>query len=192
MVSPHDTTPSADRAKSYASGYMAAGKEGESVVMAWLSRRVNVRHVEDLRDDPEMQAAEIDCRVHTTDGDSSTVEIKSCDHLGVSGNVLFEMLRINHGCGPEHALVMGWAMRSEADWLFYYAPSVSKIYRIGFDDFRRAAQNYTREARWKSFIHFVSTDDVKSTVNLLIPEKYVKQMKTYRPYEIGCNGERKQ
>jgi hypothetical protein len=168
-----DTAPSAHRQRSYNSGYMAAGKKAEEVVLQWLQTRPWVLGLEDLRSLRVMQEADCDCSISLTDGRVTIGEIKSDRHLGVSSNFLFEVLRINHTAPPDRAVTLGWSARTPARVILYYAPSVNKIYVIQTDDFRRAAQKYTADSRRGTRIDYVETDKIKSTINILIPAKYV-------------------
>ena len=178
-----DTTPSADRERDYDGGYMAAGKDAEELVMAWWRKRDGVVEVIDYRADVAFQAKEIDCRVVRVT-DAFTVEIKSDQHLGVSGNFLFELLRINHTAQTAHSVVLGWSVRSEADVLCYYAPTVSELHVIKMVHFRQAMQRYTFDVRRGCAIDVVPTDQIKSTVNILIPEEFVLMQPSYKKIEI--------
>lgn len=164
-----NSAPSALRQRSYSGGYMDVGKKGESVVLDWLRRNPQILGVEDLRELRVMREADADCMLTNRDGTISLAEIKTDNYLGVSGNVLFEILRINHTAPPERSATLGWAARSPARYLFYYAPQVNKIYYCKFDDFRKVFQDYTRETRQKMNINIVPTDNIKTTVNVLIP-----------------------
>lgn len=161
--------PSADRQRSYDGGYMAVGKNGEEIVMAWIANHPQTLGVDDVRELRVTRDADIDCFIKTQDGRVTLAEIKTDQHLGVSGNVLFEVLRINHTAPPDRAVTLGWAARSPARTLFYYAPSVSAIYICRFDALRLCFQKWSREARGKMRINVVPTDNIKTTVNVLIP-----------------------
>jgi hypothetical protein len=52
------------------------------------------------------------------------------------------------------------------------------------DEFRRAAQGYTEIARKQTRIDYVPTDAIKSTVNILIPERFVVAMPSYKKFEL--------
>jgi hypothetical protein len=164
-----DSTPSADRPRNYDGGYMALGREGERIVLRWLWQHPTVVGVTDVRELRVTREADIDCFVKTRDGRITLAEIKTDQHLGVTGNVLFEILRINHTAPPEHAVTLGWAARSPARMLFYYAPSMAAIYACQFNEFRKTVQDWTRVVRAGAKISFVSTDNIKSTINLLVP-----------------------
>lgn len=179
------TIPSADRMRSYDSGYMQAGKKAENIVMQWLREQPWTIGVDDLRPLRIMQEADVDCTIKTADGRITLAEIKSDKHLGISKNVLFEALRINHTCVADKAVTLGWSARSPAKWLLYYAPSVQKIYQMTMDDLRRACQKYTNEVRKRAFIDYVPTDNIKSTVNILIPKEYVESMDSFKIHDLA-------
>lgn len=160
--------------RNYDGHYMDVGKNAEKVVMEWLSNNPYVIGVNDLRSLREMREADVDCSLQLSDGRVVLAEIKSDYHLGVSGNVLFEMLRINHTSPPDRAVTLGWSGRSPAKWLLFYAPQSDSLYKCEFTELRRAFQKYTSESRKNTRIDYVVTDAIKSTVNALIPFEYCK------------------
>ena len=167
--------PGKNNKRSYSGKYMEVGKHAEKLVKEWLEKSGYV--VLDCRCDPEYQEKEIDYKVVV--GDTFvTTEVKSDYHLGVSGNVLFEVLRINHTAPPEHAMKLGWSARTEADRIVFYAPQPNKIYKIKTADYIKAMQDYTYDARGDTNFYYVETDNIKSTVNILIPVKYFEGMFT--------------
>jgi hypothetical protein len=161
-----------NKARSYDGDYMAVGKKGEEVVMAWLASRPYVIGVDDLRQLRVMREADVDCSFSLSDGRVALAEIKTDQHLGKSGNILFEILRVNHTAPTDRAGVLGWSLRSPATWLLYYAPAVAMIYQLRFADFRAGFQRYTAVARERSRQIWVNTDQIKSTLNVLVPESY--------------------
>ena len=169
-------TTGADKPRSYNGDYMEAGRVAEEVCMAFIRSNPKVVKLEDTRDLRVMREADVDCAIHLYNGRCLLAEIKSDKHLGVTGNVLFEVLRINHTCKPETACVLGWSARSPAQWLLYYAPSVQRIYLGDFRDFRAAFQAYTKAARRGTRLDYVETDAIKSTVNVLIPWEHCKDV----------------
>lgn len=164
----------AEKARSYTGDYMAEGRKAEEIVMAFLKKRPEIIGIEDWRELRAVHEADVDCAITTTDGRVTLAEIKSDRHLGQSGNVLFEVLRINHTCRPDRACVLGWSARSPATYFLYYAPSVNSIYQCRCDELRRAFQEYTKEERQDTRTCWVNTDSIKSTVNVLIPWEYCK------------------
>jgi hypothetical protein len=170
-----EVTTGADKPRSYNGDYMAAGKRAEAICMAFLRRSPSVVDMDDLRDLRPMQKADCDCTVHLMNGQVHLAEIKSDKHLGVSGNVLFEVLRINHTCEPQHALTLGWSGRSPAQYLLYYSPTLRKLYMTSFSALQRAFQAYTQRVREGMRISVVKTDSIKTTVNVLLPWDECKQ-----------------
>jgi hypothetical protein len=122
----------------------------------------------------------VDCSVALCDGRVTLAEIKSDAHLGVSGNVLFEVLRINHTAPHDRAVTLGWSARTPAHWLLFYAPSVGKLYRWRMEDYRNGLQLYTGAERSKARVSFVSTDKIKSTLNILVPEDWMKPFQVFQ------------
>lgn len=167
------TTTGATKARSYSGDYMQVGKRAESIVLAFLQQRPDVIGVSDYRDLKPVQEADIDFGIQLRDGLVALAEVKSDRHLNPPyGNVLFEVLRINHTCTPERACVLGWAARTPAQYLMYYAPQQERIYITQFHALRRAFQNYTGDTRKGMRLSVVETDAIKTTVNVLIPWGY--------------------
>lgn len=181
METKYNTTPSEARDRSYGSGYMKLGKIGEEKVIDWLKRRPNVIECEDLRELRPMQKADVDLAVYTTDGNTALIEVKTCRHLGKSGNVLFEVLRINHTCDPAFSVGLGWSARSPATFLIYYAITVDQIWIAKFAEFKKCFQEYSMKIRKAMRLDIVPTDNIKTTINVLVPEA---EIKCFRKYSI--------
>jgi hypothetical protein len=171
-----DSIPSADRPRDYDGGYMAVGRQAEKAVMQFLREQPYVLGLDDLRSLRAMREADVDCSVQLYDGRVFLAEIKSDRHLGVSGNVLFEVLRINHTAPAEKACVLGWSARSPATHFLIYAPSVEKIYHCRANDFRQCFQRYSKNHRKRMNISIVPTDCLKTTINVLIPWDYCQDV----------------
>lgn len=163
-----------DKPRSYSGDYMDDGLKAQKFVMDYLVKRPDVIGVEDLSQLKVMQEADVDCSIRTRDGLVVLAEIKSDNYIGKSGNILFEALRINHTCDPAYSMVLGWSARTPAQFIVYYSPDLHKIWIISARNLRNAMQRYTNDARKNGGIHpnVVNTDIIKSTVNILIPEKY--------------------
>lgn len=178
----HDTMPSADRQRSYTGGYMEAGKHAEKIVLAWLRTLSNVAFVDDVRANAEYQSREIDFKIHKQDGGPPiNCEVKSDGHLGVTGNWLFELYRINIIAPVDKHFVPGWSARSEADLLLVYAPATDKIHSIPFREYRAAFLSAV--ARGECKFGIVPTDRVKRTINAYFPEGYVESNPRYKRYD---------
>jgi len=168
------TTTGANKQRSYDGDYMETGKIGEKIVIDFLKRNPNILEVHDWSELQFAQYVDIDCAIITKAGQAVLAEIKSDKHLGITGNVLFEVLRINHTCHPDFSCNLGWSARTPAKFIFYYAPSVNKIYRFQTEKLRMAMQQYTNKARARTNLNYVETDKIKSTINILIPISYCK------------------
>lgn len=179
-----DTTPGANRERSYDGDYMEAGRKAEDIIMDWLRRQPWVLDLDDLTGLRPMRQADVDCHFSLTDGRSTLAEIKSDKHLGTSKNYLFEVLRINHTAPPDKAVTLGWSARSPAKWLLYWAPNKKEIHQISMDEFRGALQNYSQQQRKETKLSYVPTDRIKSTVNILIPERFVVCRGTFKIHEL--------
>jgi hypothetical protein len=163
--------------RSYDGEYMEIGSNAEEIIINWINNLKGVHKIVDLRDDREMQDQEIDIAIDLTNGRSATAEIKSDWWLSTTGNMLFEFSRINHTARTEHCVKLGWSVRSKAKWLLVFAPKSNQVFKVTFQDFREAFQAYTREQRDKSKIlqiDYTNTDEIKSTLNCLVPFSYFK------------------
>lgn len=167
-------TTGADKPRSYNGDYMADGKKAEEIVMNFLRQQPDVIGVDDWSNLQIVHEADVDCAIKTRDGLVTLGEIKSDSHLGQSGNVLFEILRINHTCQHEKAGTLGWSLRSPATFFLYYAPSVARIYICRANSLRKVFQSYTRQARQSVNTIWVNTDSIKSTLNVLLPWEVCK------------------
>lgn len=164
----------AEKPRSYTGDYMTEGQRAEELVIAWLKRQSFVKKVDDLRQSRPMQEADADVSIHIDDGRVRLAEIKSDKYLGVTDNVLFEIMRINHTSHSRNCATLGWSVRTPAEVLLYYAPGVDKLYICEFEDLRKAFQKYTHAARKETNINIVETDSIKTTINILIPMSYCK------------------
>jgi hypothetical protein len=162
-------TPDANKARSYDGDYMAEGRFAEEVVMAFLKDCPTVVGVEDFRELRAIHEADIDCAIKTADGRVTLAEIKSDKHMGISGNVLFEILRINHTCQSDRAGYLGWSFRSPATYFLYFSPTLKKLYQCRANNLRQVVQRYTRKHRKSTRVDWVNTDAIKSTLNILLP-----------------------
>lgn len=168
--------------RSYSGDYMEAGLRGQNIVIDLLRKQPEILGVLDWSDLETVQPADIDCAIRTKSGHVILAEIKSDSYLGKTGNVLFEVLRINHTCDPEFSMGLGWAARTPAKYIFYYAPSVNKVYKFTTIGLRRSMQRYTREKRKGIRLDIVETDSIKTTINILIPIEYCKG--AYEVYDV--------
>jgi hypothetical protein len=163
-----------EKQRSYSGDYMKAGLEAQEVVLCFLRKRPDVIGVDDLSLLKIMQEADVDCMIKTADGLVILAEIKSDRWIGKTGNILFEVLRINHTTTPDHCVTLGWSARTPAKYLIFYNPDISKVFVIALDELRKGMQRYTGKFRKGTNISFVETDNIKSTVNILVPQEYVK------------------
>lgn len=180
-------TTGPEKVRSYDGDYKEEGNKAEEIVLKFLRDCPWVIGVDDWRNLRAVQEADVDCAIKTRDGRVTLAEIKSDKHLGVSGNVLFEMLRINHTCVPDKAGYLGWSFRSPATYFLYYAPSAKSLYQCRADALREVAQQYTRQKRKGSRVDWVNTGAIKSTINLLIPWEFCKDIFTVHDVSKYCS-----
>lgn len=178
MCNPVET--GSDKARSYDGDYMQLGKTGEARVIEWLKSYPGVIGVDDFTQLKQMQKADVDCGIYMRDGRVMLAEIKTDSYLGKTENILFEVLRINHTCDTDYSGTLGWSFRSPAKWLLYYAINIDTVYRITFDNFRKGMQAYTKTERKNTNISYVTTDSIKSTVNILVPEVYFEGLSKHK------------
>ena len=160
---------SAGKSRSYNGDYMERGKATEKIVMGWLASNPGVLGIDDLTSLRPLMEADVDCSIKLMDGRITFAEIKSDKWISKHGNVLFEILRINHTAPADKAITLGWTGRSPAKWLVYYSPKSNTIFKCQFDDLRRVFQKHTKANRAETKIIYVPTDNIKSTLNVLIP-----------------------
>jgi len=160
----------ANKNRSYSGDYMNIGKQGEAIVIAWLEKNPHILGVSDFRDIRQIQEADVDVGIRLYTGQVCLAEIKTDTHLGVSNNIIAEVLRINHYSDHRYAGYLGWSFRSPAEFLLFYAPNRNPpaIYKTTFKKYRSVIQLYTKENPVK-FLE-IRTDSGKTTYNILIPE----------------------
>jgi hypothetical protein len=176
-----DTTPSASRPRSYSGGYMDAGKVGEAIFLKFLRADPDTACVLDVRSDKHWQDCDVDFRVRRGTGEWWSVEGKYDRHLDKTGNVLFELFRVNHTAPQQRLYVVGWSVRSAAEHLLFYAPSTHTIHSIRMLQYRLACANAVRQGKCRCDL--VPTDEKKTTINAYFPQKFVQEMSSYQVYD---------
>lgn len=173
-----DSVPSAERERSYSGGYMRVGRTGEAAGLLHLNSLPNIETVEDLRDDLDYQARDIDARFKLRGGIPHTIEFKTDNHLDASGRWLFELYRINLTAAPEHSFVPSWSVRSEAEWLMFYAPVTRRLHFITMEEYRQAFKEAIAAGQCQ--FGLVQTDRIKRTLNAYFAEGFATEMPSYR------------
>ncbi len=171
-TSPTAPVVSRYKERSYDGDYMKAGRLAERIVMDWLVNHPEVVEVDDLSHLRQLQRVDSDCAVCLRDGTTPLAEIKWDRWLGIKGNVLVEVLRLNHKGPSEVAGVLGWTLRTPARWILYYAPNLAQVYQFQTEQLRQSLQRYTEEMREKTRFSWVCTDRIKSARNSLVPVAY--------------------
>ena len=165
------------------SNLLLVGQDAESIVMDFLNSFKQITKKDDLRLDKEWQEKDVDYRIETANGEM-LIEVKSDQHIGKSGNVLFELIRLHHTAKSEHCAYIGWSVFSAADRIFVWCPPTRKLYIFKTPDLRRAMQGYTYEQRKSMRIEIVVTDTKRTTINILVPLAYV----SYHVYQKNAKG----
>lgn len=180
----------AGKPRSYDGDYMTRGRAGEEIVLRWFATRPGVQAVEDLRADPAARRDDVDCRVVLAAGRRLLVEIKTDSYIGRTGNLVFEMTRINHTAPVEHLVTPGWSVRSTADLFAFYGLRSERLYLVTAGQlrggFRRFMAQLSRESAEQGerfmatdTLRLIPTDAGKSTLLFYIPERYFEGMKIY-------------
>lgn len=156
------------RIRSYSGDLMRKGRAGEEIVLEWLRKSPYAKDVIDMREFRVSQRLDVDCGIETIDGSIVLAEIKTDYNLGKSNNFLFEVFRINHFVEADKVFYLGWAFRSPAKYLLYYAPNEKCLYRFTFKNIRETIGQYTAKNQPKVII--TPTDEQKTTFNILIPQ----------------------
>jgi hypothetical protein len=167
--------------KSYNGALMEKGRTGEEIVMRWLSNNPYCREVIDMREFRISQRLDVDCGIETVDGAIVLAEIKTDYNLGRTNNVLFEVFRINHFVSPDKVFYLGWAFRSPAKYLLYYAPHEKALYRFEFTSIRQIIGKYVSANNPR--LQVTPTDEQKTTFNILIP--FAKLEGKYKKYDLS-------
>lgn len=158
--------------KTYCGSLMEKGKKAEDIIFAWLKTSPYAGQIIDTREFRFSQRLDVDCGIEDMHGRVVLGEIKSDAWLGKSGNILFELFRINHFVPPFHYL--GWGWRSPAERLFYYSPYKQAVYVFKFCEMRKRIGEIvskTDPCILQGWFRVIPTDRQKTTINLLIPEK---------------------
>lgn len=150
------------------------GKEGEAAVMAWLRRQPGVERVRDVSEVPGLRSSGFDCTANMHDGRNLLVEAKADEHLGKSGNLVVEVARIRRDASRSDFGMLGWSLRSKADWLIWYAPSVHSVWRMDFSEYQAGIAKYlaAMAGKWSVAARLIPTDDQWVTVMMPIPESF--------------------
>lgn len=156
-----------NRSRSYSGDMMREGSDGEARAYDFLSR-LSHAHIEDVRSDSFWQQRDVDYLFTRMDDSVLTVEVKSDRHIAQSGNVLFELARLHH-TSRDVCAYLGWSVFTEADRLLVWCPPAERLYVFVVSELRSAMQRYTQKTRQLMKLNIVSTDTLRTTINILIP-----------------------
>lgn len=149
------------------------GNDAEAIAEQFMAAVPNVKRVIDVSNVIDWQRREVDRRCELANGAWVNVEIKSDRHIHTSRNFSFELARLHHTATPEHCAYLGWSVFSEADRLLVWCPPAQRLYSFLTDDVRRGMQRYTQEVRGNMRTAIVTTDDKRTTINILVPLSYI-------------------
>jgi len=169
-------TPSAQKPRSYDGDYMEDCRKAEAAVLSYLAWNEHIGDVQDVREVKEYQSKDIDFLTMYSAGPFGklplSVEAKADKHLGVTGNVLFEVFRTYLGGKAESLLRTGWSWHSEAACFCMWGTVTRLLYVVPAIELRTGLQRALAAERTLKSSQ-IQTDANTITFLLLIPEKYV-------------------
>jgi hypothetical protein len=150
---------------------MDIGKDGEAMVLEWLStlkHKNKVHEIIDVRDFRIHQQLDADVIIEDINRKLTLAEIKTDKRMANTPNYLFEWCRINHFVSPDKVFYLGWAFRSPAKYLLYYSPQEKKCHKFLFSDIRSTIGRYVD--KHQPPLKPIATDKQKTTYIGLIPK----------------------
>ena len=156
--------------KNYNGELMEKGKSNEEIILNWLKDNPSAKSVIDFREFRLAQRIDVDFGIETIDGNIVLAEIKSDKWIRESGNLLFEVFRINH-FAKANWFYLGWGYRSPAQKLIDRNPGTGETFIFNFLGLRTFIGEYVLEIGKELRINITETDKQKTTFNFLIPMK---------------------
>lgn len=151
------------------------GKAAERMAESWFASQC--LHWIDVSNHANYQRREIDfLATDYRTGHERTYEVKSDQHIHRSGNFLFEPVRIHH-TAARNCAYLGWSVFTEADYILVWSPPAQCLYVVEASAARQGFQRYTAARRASTRITWITSDAARSTLNVLIPLRYI-------PHEI--------
>lgn len=153
---------------------IVVGAEGETLIKNWLHQNPKVTDVVDVSEDKKYQNQDIDFVVHTSDGGSFTVELKTDTYT--SGNIFFEtMSNVEHN-------VKGCMYKSQADFLLYYFTETRELYMLRLEEYRKWFEENISHFKKKAFRNVNrKRDGYYTSEGYTIPKVFLeKSMTTYQ------------
>lgn len=160
--------------KSYDGELMKIGKSNEEIIFNWLKK--NYKDIIDFRDFRLTQRVDVDCGIETIDRNILLAELKADNHISETGNLLLENNRFNHFIRTDKMFYLGWAWRSPAQKLIIRNPKTHETFVFDFNILRKKVGEYISKIGKKLKVIIVETDKQKTTLNLLIPMYYLKNI----------------
>lgn len=169
-------TPSSQKPRSYDGDYMEDCRKAEAAVQSFLAWNDSISDVQDVREVKEYQSKDIDFLTMFSAGPFGklplSIEAKADKHLGITGNVLFEVFRTYLTAKPESLLRTGWSWHSEADCFCMWGTVTRLLYVVPATELRAGLQRgLVAERELKS--NQIQTDENTITFLMLVPERYV-------------------
>ena len=152
--------------KTYDGELMQKGITNEEIILKWLKN--NSQNIIDFREFKLAQRIDVDFGIESIDGNIVLAEIKSDKWIRESGNLLFEVNRINHYVKNKW-FYLGWGWRSPAQKLIVRNPYTNQAFVFDFLELRTFIGKYVSNVGKKLETRIVETDNQKTTFNWLIP-----------------------
>lgn len=150
---------------------VAKGQNAESAALHWLKSAYPGAKIDDMRDNPIFQQKEIDFRVYLPSR-VELFEVKYDKHIARTGNAVFELCRIHHTSLIACAYV-GWGVFTESNRVLVWNFPTLTFYDFKTADLRAGMQRYVNETRQNANIRPVYSDNLRTTVNVYVPLRYV-------------------
>ena len=99
---------------------LAKGQYGEEHLDKYFASRGNII----VRATTEQERNGIDRAFTTSTGETITVEYKTDSKTFHTGNAFIETISVDR---PPERIALGWAVKSQADFLYYYVPERSEV-----------------------------------------------------------------
>lgn len=196
--------PSREVVTDYDNGqYAQVGRLGESLVASYLNYVFHDEYgptvrIVDLRHDKAMQHADVDFLVTLPSGNVIFTEVKTDTYLGMTGNVLFETMRIYGDSPADMAFRLAWGPRSAATWLIIWAPNADPpaFFHCRMASLRHVARCHVMAAVTAGQpvnVKWVPTSENTTTECILVPWDECESIFRVTPWpptdsEAGANG----
>lgn len=163
--------------RSYSGNLHNIGKQNEDVIINYLIKEYGEDY-KDVREEKEYQDDEVDFIIN-----GKGIEIKGDKYISSKGNFFFETQRINH-YSKEYPQSLGWGWKSEADLLIIRNWETEETFIFNFNELRtRVGELVSNWSNNRLTLTVVETDQVKTTIGILIPMRHLRDLYDYKVIE---------